>query len=254
MIFTKSSSLKKYLKLSASFVIFPIIAICGFILLSGLWFIFFWKTSPKPPLTKKLNFLLNDERSYLHSDSFSFNFSSEINFIEIEFALRVPESLNSSLPNHPFSLVLKSNEPNEKILLNFFPTYRSPTIRLIRSFLRIPLYLTVGRLEEETITVRTKAKIQSKEFRANVLIKPPLPLYDSQIKIYSIQTGIARIIHSWKVLSLIVFILFNLIINLLVGIIGAYLLFHFSIRNNSIEEDISEEINIETLFKEKKVQ
>src|SRR5436309_2997438 len=91
LIFPMKEIIKKYFKASASLIVFPITAASGFVLLSCFWVIFLWKTGPKPPILRGLNFILNHERTSLHSNPILCTFSGENNLIGIEFVLRIPE-------------------------------------------------------------------------------------------------------------------------------------------------------------------
>ena len=248
-MFFSGPEFKKYFRASASLIAFPVITICGFALFTCFWLIFLWKTGPNPPITRDLNFILNHERSCLHSNSLLLSFPSN-SLIEIEFTLRFPENLGSNSPSHPYSLTLSFNDRNEGMIFNFLPRYRSFITRSIRSFIKLPLYIILGHLEEEIVHLRTKTKIISGEVKGQVMIEPPLPLYESQVKIYPVQSGISRIVHSWKVVFSLLFIIFNLFINLIISISISLLLFYFSLRGGYRQEAPLENLEISSLFDE----
>lgn len=238
--------LLKALKIGVSVAAVPIFTLIGVVFLTLAWLLFFIKTSPQVPVHLDLVFTPSVDGKCISCSIPDLKFPQNSR-VRLELSLTWADRPDVSL-RHTSPHVLRAEMSLEKaIYFNFFPTFRSPMVRNLRTFLKLPIYILFWRKEDETLRLHTKfLQVKPSEKTAEIEICPALPLYHSSMTVVFEPKGLAKFIHNWPVIWTIAFLLSATAISIFLGVllsIVPWFIFGGSNVNSELERDKDSELD-----------
>ena len=262
MSFITSSlpKLPRLLRIAASVAAVPVLSVLGVFMMMLAWFLFLLKTSPQGPIhLDRLVFMPATNGCIVcHLPELKFPENSRV---RLDLKLRWPDRPDLSLITSAPYLIRGDVGLEQPVLFNFLPTFRSPMVRHLRAFLRLPLYFLLWKREDEGHIFHTPfMQIKPREKAPILEVCPALPLYESSLTVFFEPKGITKFIHDWPIIWTGAYLIFAIIVSVLLGIFLSILpwfifgKFDADAEDEELSEsDNEEEIGLNELFNQDRI-